>query len=528
VAIETFVSTALVRHFHKSRPGTSRKLKLTVARGERVSFQAGASTELDPVHLAASAVSADDWPVRVRRVGWVPLPHQDTETPPDETDGFTHIPGWAPDPLFDECEVLAGPWETRAFWFTVCVPADAKPGLHEVTVKLKVDQRVKQLTVTLNVSELVLKPREGFPVTHWFYADALCDWYRVEPWSKAFWPLCERYLGNCAEHGLDTILTPLFTPPTDGVKRPTQLLRVAREGEQYRFDWRDVRKWVQVATRAGIRNFEWNHLFTQWGVRNAIRIYEGQGFDERLLLAPETAATSETYRGFLSQFLPKFRRFLETEGLLERSFFHVSDEPHGPEHLANYKAARQVLRELAPWMKTMDALSEITYGRDKVTDMPIPSIAVTRQYWQEGIPSWTYFCCGPRGRYMNRLINTPLPKIRAAGWLFYRFQRLGFLHWGYNYWYRSQTRDLIDPFTVTDGGAWPGWAYGDPFVVYPGPDGPIDSLRWEVWAESLQDFALLQSAGVDPDSALLAKLKDFDDFPKTERWVLDTRAKVLG
>ena len=115
-----------------------------------------------------------------------------------------------------------------------------------------------------------------------------------------------------------------------------------------------------------------------------------------------------------------------------------------------------------------------------------------------------------------------------SGWLFYRFRQLGFLHWGYNYWHESQTRNLIDPFTVADGKKWPGWAYGDTFVVYPGPDGPIDSIRWEVFHESMQDYRLLQTAGVDPDGRDMRALKDFDDFPKDGKWLAGMRRKLLG
>jgi hypothetical protein len=311
------------------------------------------------------------------------------------------------------------------------------------------------------------------------------------------------------------------------VKRPTQLLKVTRDGRGYRFDWTDVDRWVRTARACGIRHFEWAHWFTQWGARHALRVYEGQGLEERLLWAPTTGATSRLYRDFLSRLLPELRAFLVRRRLLESSLFHVSDEPHGAEHRANYVAARAMLRELAPWMRVMDALSGIEYGREGLTDMPIPSISVARRYAEEGIPSWTYFCCGPRGAYLNRLLDTPPAKIRAAGWLFHRFRRQGFLHWGYNYWYRSQTRQLIDPFTVTDGQAWPGWAYGDPFIVYPGPDGPLDSLRGEVFRESLQDLALLQTLAVDPEGKLLEPFRDFDDFPKTEGWFLRARRRLL-
>ena len=78
---------------------------------------------------------------------------------------------------------------------------------------------------------------------------------------------------------------------------------------------------------------------------------------------------------------------------------------------------------------------------------------------------------------------------------------------------------MIDPFTVSDGLKWPGWAHGDTFVVYPGPDGPIDSIRWEVFAESLQEYALLQTLGVDPDDPLLSEMQDFENFPRDPDWI---------
>jgi hypothetical protein len=64
-------------------------------------------------------------------------------------------------------------------------------------------------------------------------------------------------------------------------------------------------------------------------------------------------------------------------------------------------------------------------------------------------------------------------------------------------------------------------------MVYPGEQGPIDSIRWEVFAESLQDYAILQSAGIKPDDPLLAPLKTYAQFPKSEAWIEAARAKIL-
>jgi hypothetical protein len=86
---------------------------------------------------------------------------------------------------------------------------------------------------------------------------------------------------------------------------------------------------------------------------------------------------------------------------------------------------------------------------------------------------------------------------------------------------------LIDPFRVADAARWPEWPYGDPFVLYPGPAGPLDSIRWEVFAESLQDYALLQAAAVERDDPLLADTQDFAAFPRDPAWIARTRDQIL-
>ena len=370
--LDAWIGDTLTRIYPRTEKGTKKTLRLYAARGERVSFQvclrrdAGASDM--PVKAAVSVTAPDGIAVRVRRVGYVPQRHFNTQTPFDELDGVGHVPGLVPDPLFDESEVLLPAGETHAFWLTVSVPENATPGHYAIPVEITGDTlRPKQLAASLFVSNVVLAPRKNFHMLHWFYADAICDWYKVKPFEKAFWPIVEAYMRNYAEHDNDIIYLPVFTPPLDGVKRPTQLLKVARKpGGKYAFDWTDVKKWVEASRRCGIGKFEWTHWFSQWGVKHALRIYEEQDGEDVLLWPPDTGATSRVYRNYLAQFLPSLKTFLAREGLMDKSFFHVSDEPHGEENRRNYIAARNLLQELAPWMKVMDALSEIEYGRERI------------------------------------------------------------------------------------------------------------------------------------------------------------------
>jgi Domain of unknown function (DUF4091) len=525
-----WLQSSLQRVFPSTPAAGDRTLDLTCVRNERASFQVCVRNETpDKVDVNVTVSGADDLRILVRRVGYVPMPHHNTETPLEELDGVGHIPGFVPDPLYPEQMASLGPFESHAFWITVVVPADARPEAHDLEIKVEHQATVvSRMAARVYVRQLVLQPRQGFPVTHWFYADALCDWYKVEPYEEPFWPIVKTYMTDLVEHGNNCQYVPLFTPPTDGIKRPTQLLRVSTpmHGE-YWFNFSNVQRWTRLAQECGARYFEWTHLFTQWGVKNAIRVYRNNQNPESLLWPPDTGATSEKYRDFLVQFLPQFHTFLESEGLLDKSFFHLSDEP-SEEHFDNYRRAREMLKELAPWMKVTDALSDVRYGREGLTDIPIPILSNARDYAKAGIPHWVYFCCSPRGRYLNRQMDTPLAKIRMSGWLFYRLRAQGFLHWGYNYWYKSQTQQLIDPFTEQSGERWPAWAYGDDFLVYPGANGPIDSIRWEVFAESLQDYALLQTLGISPDDTLLADWKDYDDFPRKEGWIRLMRQRLLA
>lgn len=171
-----------------------------------------------------------------------------------------------------------------------------------------------------------------------------------------------------------------------------------------------MRRYVRLGKELGFKHFEWTHFFAQWGCRHAVRIYEGDQAEERLLWPADTAATAPAYREFLAQFLPEFKRFLDEEGIRERSFFHISDEPHGDEAMANFRKAREMMRELAPWMPFMDALSDVEFARQALVDVPIPSVSTALEFVKAGPPAWAYYCCSPRGEFVQRLLDTPCPR----------------------------------------------------------------------------------------------------------------------
>jgi len=525
-----WLESSVKRVYPNSTPGSG-ELGLLSARNGKVAFQVCVRNEsIHPIGFECRVAGADDLKPRVRLVGLVPLTHHTPNTAAEELEGVGQAPGLVPDPLYPEKSVLVGPFESRSFWVTLNVPSDAKPGPRTLTAQLTPwgGKDAVNLPVNLEVSPLVIQPRRDFPIIHWWRGEATWDYYKTGMFDERWWKLTKGQLEDMLDHGSDVIYVPMFFDRRETFKRPCQLL-VVNEPKPgvYEFDWSQVKRFTDMCKEIGFTRFEWSHLWIYWGVENPVRVYKKQGDQYVMLWSPDISGFSDTFLNFLKQFLPSFHEFLAQEKLLDSSYFHLSDEPGSGQHIANYKRARQILRELAPWMKVMDALSDVQYGKQGLTDIPVPLVSAAQAYIDAKIPHWVYYCCGPTGPWLNRFMDTPLTKVRMSGWLFYKLDAKGFLHWGYNYWHKMASEEIGDPFHDASNGDWPGIPYGDPFVIYPGKDGPIDSIRWEVFAESLQDYAILQTAGIKPNDPLLADLKTYADFPKNEEWLRKTLDAVL-
>jgi hypothetical protein len=96
-------------------------------------------------------------------------------------------------------------------------------------------------------------------------------------------------------------------------------------------------------------------------------------------------------------------------------------------------------------------------------------------------------------------------------WINFRYGATGYLHWGYNQW----TDD--DPFTRTTRphGGPPYLPAGDPWIVYPGANGPLDSIRFEAMRDGIVDHELLsQLAEKNPEKAMEFATRHVQGFAK--------------
>lgn len=478
----------------------------------------------------------------------VALSPSDTPTFADPDPGYLRTtPGMYPDLLLPPeqgVHAVHGQW--RSVWITVALPAQEERGAagddgskaYEITVKLsdREDQLLGQERFTLDVLPCGL-PEQRLIHTEWFHCDCIATRYGVDVFGEEHWQLIESYAGNAVRHGVNMLLTPLFTPPLDtvvGGERPTvQLIGVEQVGPRdYRFDFGLLERWIAMCRRVGVRYYEMSHLFTQWGAAHAPKIVARTDSGTKRIFGWETDAGGEEYRAFLGQFLPALVAFLRANGMEEQVYFHVSDEPN-MKHLDSYRQASEILKQHLQGFKFLDALSDYEFYQQGLVDVPVPANNHIEPFLEHGVdPLWTYYCCSQGHSVSNRFFALPSARNRIIGAQLYKFRIQGFLHWGYNFWYSQYSVRPIDPFRVTDADcAFPS---GDAFAVYPGEDGPLDSIRWEVFREALQDLRALEllESLVGREKTLqvleegLAEPLTFSRYPSDAEWLLGMRERV--
>ena len=538
--------SSLVKVFCDAAPVAEPYTRCAALRGEAVSFQL--AYHLQGINYVDNAKLSVESPfgkaLSVRQVKSVAVDYPGADF---DDDYLRTAPGLYPDlleelPASGEILDCRGSW--NSLWFKVDVPKDFAPGVYQVKATVKatfanaaLTPLVQELCMEIEVLPAVL-PQQTLKYTNWFHCDCLASYYDVPLLSEEHWRIIGNFMKAAASHGMTMILTPIFTPPLDtevGCERPTvQLVDVAYRRGKYVFGFEKLARWFKLAARCGIRYFEMAHLFTQWGARATPKIMATVNGRLKRIFGWDVASDSREYTEFLEAFLPALAAFLRKCHHASCVYFHCSDEPNA-DHLETYSKAVGLMRRLLPGFKIMDALTHVEYFRQGIVTTPVPLVTNLEEFIAADVPErWTYTCCSPTQTYTNRFIAMSSTRNRVLGAQLYYFGVEGFLHWGFDFYYKRHSRGLLNPYlSQSSDGAFPA---GDSFVVYPGFNGePIDSLRLEVFSEGLQDQRVLQLLeGKVGRPALMAMLERFApeghftmaSYPRGEKAMLALRAEI--
>jgi len=256
------------------------------------------------------------------------------------------------------------------------------------------------------------------------------------------------------------------------------------EGGRVTIDWTDFDREIEYYLARGLNAFNvpWARVRGGWGE------VVGQGDEEAVRVS--------------SEILRQTQEHLQAKGWLDLAYLYTIDEP-GKDAFPDVRAVFDHVHRAAPRLKR---LLTFGYGASRPirpgnplyrrlegsVDIWVPhSDCFEPEYLDErrraGDEIWEYVCISAQKPYANIWgIDFPGTDPRVVFWQCYAQEITGFLYWATDYWQKNPWQD---PLTYPGGN-------GDGSLLYFGPDGPVDSLRWETVRDGIEDYdylALLES-----------------------------------
>ena len=515
----------------------------TVLRGERVSYQICIRSGL----RQAAAVSIESELAPYIKLYLVKNVVMDMPVRTGELHGEDYIslePGLMPDlllPIAAAGTELILTEQPTVIWVRADIPQELLPGDYAIRLRLTaVDTQSSgdhaESVMQLRVIPAQL-PEQQLIYTRWLYADCIAVQHSVQIYSEKHWKLIDRYIAAAVDVGINMILVPIHTPPLDtavGTTRPcVQLVDIEKTGSHYKFSFERFHRFIGICKKNGVRYYEIAHLFSQWGAKCAANILITENGKKDYRFGWSTPANDPIYIDFLKQYLAAICVELQKEGISQQTFFHISDEP-SPEAIDSYRSAAEMIRPLIGECRTMDALSDYTFYEKGLVECPVTSIDHIQVFLDHQVQNqWLYYCCFPETVYSNSFLSMPLRRTRILGFLMYKYQITGFLHWGFNSYYAALSRYPVNPYLTTS--ADRAFASGDPFIVYPGTDTVLPSIRGETMYAAIQDMMLCSALErLIGRSAVLQMIDQeagyalrFDHYPKNDRYLIELHAKMV-
>ncbi len=275
---------------------------------------------------------------------------------------------------------------------------------------------------------------------------------------------------------------------------------------QVKIDWREFDAAAEKAFQ--------KYRFTTWrlpleGMSWGTFHRRRQGF-----IGPFAEGTPE-HEALFKAYLEQLQAHLEAKGWLDKAYIYWFDEPTPQDYQFVIDGMARI-HKYAPKLRRM------------LTEQPEPALFGSVDLWcsvlneydpheaaqrrQAGEDFWWYICTIPKAPYVTEFIDHPGAGLRTWLWQTWKYDVSGILIWESLYWSstaaypNSVQNPWRDPMSWVSGYEQTNvrlpWGNGDGRFLYPPNrdiendrtkyfDGPINSLRWEMLREGIEDYEYL-------------------------------------
>ncbi|MGW9684991.1 glycoside hydrolase domain-containing protein [Flagellimonas sp. 2504JD1-5] len=395
------------------------------------------------------------------------------------------------------------PYTAQPFWFTFWIPKKTKPGIYKGSIFLEAaefGERKYPLQIEIK-NEIVPDSDEyAFHLELWTNPSAIAEYYKLNYWSETHWDYIEKYLEDYASRGGKTITTTIIHEPwhkpwlDDSTRSQTafgykSMVAWIKEKEGgWRFDYSIFDRYVKLSREVGIKGSINAYSLTPFLTKQKIPYWDEASESQKEIYLdvgdPDYAPTWEA-------FLTSFKNHLVQKGWYDETYLGFDEKPEevlktvmsviknsAPEFLERIVVAGHT--EASSYADNLSISYMFFPGQPLEGKGKIPVDSALRQRQARGKATTFYLCAEPA--HPNTLTFSPAVESQLIPWLALKYGTDGYLRWAYNNW-------TSDPFNA------PVFLHtqGDDYYVYPGENGPISSIRWELLKEGIEDYELFRT-----------------------------------
>ncbi|MBL8012459.1 MAG: DUF4091 domain-containing protein [Candidatus Omnitrophica bacterium] len=452
-----FAASSLDRIFQDGKtlekPSFSTQIELSAGRNEYESAQVvvfphkdltNVKVQFSPLTDQKSGITFDSKNISIRKVGYVPT-------------GEPYYPvkyvGFWPDPLMPQEKVDVAKDTFQPLWLTVYIPENAPAGNYQGVITVTADQIPAQtLPLQLRVYDFALPLASHLKTAFDFYGHLTkLRFPQGEKESDIAWnaridEINDRFIIEMLKYRMNPILNIDPTVPAD-LGRVDRYLRYGISN-------------FSIGRRGGTFNNNW--------------------------------PTDEESINNLSGMYRTYAELLKLNGMLKYTYIYSWDEGEIGNPIVN-RVTGMIRRahpglinmvcyhgfwdpdQMPDWGKYIDIW---TFGIDDFKEDAM------RKLQKLGLEMWLYIS-GPSGYGSpNLALDFNSIDYRIIPWLCWKYDIKGFLYWCVNWWEKA------DPFLTAVNTSW--GQNGNGLIFYPGTNGPIASVRAELYRDGMEDYEYFQ------------------------------------
>jgi hypothetical protein len=396
------------------------------------------------------------------------------------------------------------------------VEASLPPGVYRHKLNIELGGHEETLEFVVNVHRATVPPLSQSTVSYinWHNIDNICSAHNVRKWSEPFWSMLAKYAHTMArgrQNAFWFIWGDYFT--FDSVGNVAMFKRDTLE------------RYIRVFLDAGMKTIHGAPMFGRRDWFHNDMLLSVRAADDK-----EVDAVSERGKRMLSEMARRIIAVMKENGWEGQWVQGVFDEPEDP-FVDRYRELIGVLRGLKPDIQILEAtMTTNVAGLVNIWCPQVQEYQAQREFFDKrkaaGDKVWVYTCLSPGGPWLNRLLDQERLRQIYMGWALAKYNLQGYLHWGGNFHTAKPFEELVR-FHM-EGQYLPA---GDSHILYPMPEGPLSSHRFEAHRIGMEDCELLEqlkSHDAPRAEQIIAEVvQGFDKYSKDVRIYRGARKQLL-